>query len=105
MSMEDEANQFPSLLLYHSCHTTVYREYHLSETVTGTDTQVNIRNIELVNNPAKYDDEYHFRIKFEAISALAEGTSADGSFGRIEPNRYRSGMETRLRRISEFGRL
>lgn len=38
--------------------------------------QVNIRNIELVNNPAKYDDEYHFRIKFEAISALAEGQSA-----------------------------
>lgn len=37
--------------------------------------QVNIRNIELVNNPAKYDDEYHFRIKFEAISALAEGVS------------------------------
>lgn len=39
-------------------------------------TQVNIRNIELVNNPAKYDDEYHFRIKFEAISALAEGQSS-----------------------------
>ncbi|RSH79758.1 Histone chaperone asf1 [Apiotrichum porosum] len=33
---------------------------------------VNIRNIELVNNPAKFDDEYHFRIKFEAIAPLAE---------------------------------
>jgi histone chaperone ASF1 len=32
-----------------------------------------------VNNPAKYDDEYHFRIKFEAISALAEGTFANAS--------------------------
>lgn len=35
--------------------------------------QVNIRNIELVNNPAKFDDGYHFRIKFEAIAPLAEG--------------------------------
>ena len=35
--------------------------------------QVNIRNIELVNNPAKFDDDYHFRIKFEAIAPLAEG--------------------------------
>ncbi|WWC70347.1 histone chaperone ASF1 [Kwoniella pini CBS 10737] len=33
---------------------------------------VNIRNIELVNNPAKFDDPYHFRIKFEAIAPLAE---------------------------------
>lgn len=34
---------------------------------------MNIRNIELVNNPAKFDDDYHFRIKFEAIAPLAEG--------------------------------
>ncbi|OCF43168.1 histone chaperone ASF1 [Kwoniella heveanensis CBS 569] len=33
---------------------------------------VNIRNIELVNNPAKFDDNYHFRIKFEAIAPLQE---------------------------------
>ncbi|OCF60441.1 histone chaperone ASF1 [Kwoniella mangroviensis CBS 10435] len=33
---------------------------------------VNIRNIELVNNPAKFDDPYHFRIKFEAIAPLEE---------------------------------
>ncbi|KAK8864246.1 histone chaperone ASF1 [Kwoniella newhampshirensis] len=33
---------------------------------------VNIRNIELLNNPAKFDDDYHFRIKFEAIAPLAE---------------------------------
>ena len=66
-------------MLYQSCHTTVYRECLPSEDLDGTDVQVNIRNIELVNNPAKYDDEYHFRIKFEAISALAEGTSADGT--------------------------
>jgi histone chaperone ASF1 len=39
------------------------------------DSQVNIRNIELVNNPARFDDEYHFRIKFEAIAPLAEGGS------------------------------
>ena len=76
MSLEDAANHFLSLLLYHSCHTTVYRECLSSANLDGTDVQVNIRNIELVNNPAKYDDEYHFRIKFEAISALAEGDSA-----------------------------
>jgi histone chaperone ASF1 len=35
--------------------------------------QVNIRNIELLNNPAKFDDAYNFRIKFEAIAPLAEG--------------------------------
>ncbi|ORY32578.1 histone binding protein [Naematelia encephala] len=33
---------------------------------------VNIRNIELLNNPAKFDDGYHFRIKFEAVAPLAE---------------------------------
>ncbi|CAD6566919.1 MAG: Histone chaperone asf1 [Tremellales sp. Tagirdzhanova-0007] len=33
---------------------------------------VNIRNIELVNNPATFDEGYHFRIKFEAIAPLAE---------------------------------
>ncbi|KAL7421560.1 Histone chaperone asf1 [Cryptotrichosporon argae] len=33
---------------------------------------VNIRNIELVSNPSRFDDEYHFRIKFEAIAPLAE---------------------------------
>ncbi|GFZ44163.1 Histone chaperone ASF1 [Saitozyma sp. JCM 24511] len=33
---------------------------------------VNIRNIELLNNPAKFDDAYNFRIKFEAIAPLAE---------------------------------
>ncbi|WVR07191.1 histone chaperone ASF1 [Kwoniella sp. DSM 27419] len=33
---------------------------------------VNIRNIELLNNPAKFDDPYHFRIKFEAIAPLQE---------------------------------
>lgn len=76
MSPEDEAYHFLSLLLYHFCHTTVYREYPFSEAMKEANTQVNIRNIELVNNPAKYDDEYHFRIKFEAISALAEGQSA-----------------------------
>jgi len=76
MSLEDEANHFLSLLLYPSCHTTVYREAPYFGIVDLTDVQVNIRNIELVNNPAMYDDEYHFRIKFEAISALAEGDSA-----------------------------
>ncbi len=39
----------------------------------SSSRQVNIRNIELVNNPAKFDDGYHFRIKFEAIAPLAEG--------------------------------
>ncbi|KAK4685607.1 histone chaperone ASF1, partial [Tremellales sp. Uapishka_1] len=33
---------------------------------------VNIRNIELLNNPAKFNDPYNFRIKFEAIAPLAE---------------------------------
>ncbi|WVQ77203.1 histone chaperone ASF1 [Cryptococcus sp. DSM 104548] len=33
---------------------------------------VNIRNIELLNNPAKFDDPYNFRIKFEAIAPLVE---------------------------------
>ncbi|BEI84118.1 hypothetical protein CcaverHIS002_0407220 [Cutaneotrichosporon cavernicola] len=33
---------------------------------------VNIRNIELINNPAKFDDDYHFKIKFEAIAPLVE---------------------------------
>ncbi|CAK9786161.1 histone chaperone ASF1 [Cutaneotrichosporon oleaginosum] len=33
---------------------------------------VNIRNIELINNPAKFDEDYHFKIKFEAIAPLAE---------------------------------
>ncbi|WVQ82170.1 histone chaperone ASF1 [Cryptococcus sp. DSM 104549] len=33
---------------------------------------VNIRNIELLNNPAKFDDPYSFRIKFEAIAPLVE---------------------------------
>ncbi|ORX36886.1 ASF1 like histone chaperone-domain-containing protein [Kockovaella imperatae] len=35
-------------------------------------SMVNIRQIELVSNPAKFDDEYHFRIKFEAIAPLQE---------------------------------
>lgn len=38
--------------------------------------QVNIRNVELLNNPAKFKDQYQFRIKFEAIAPLAEGTSS-----------------------------
>ena len=76
MPPEDEANHILSLLLYHFCHLIVYREFGSSESMNSTDAQVNIRNIELVNNPAKYDDEYHFRIKFEAISALAEGELA-----------------------------
>ncbi|KIR67128.1 histone chaperone ASF1, partial [Cryptococcus bacillisporus CA1873] len=37
-----------------------------------TNIQVNIRNIELLNNPAKFDDPYNFRIKFEAIAPLVE---------------------------------
>lgn len=40
-----------------------------------TNIQVNIRNIELLNNPAKFDDPYNFRIKFEAIAPLVEGKS------------------------------
>lgn len=37
-----------------------------------------------MNNPAKFDDGYHFRIKFEAIAPLAEGQS------RSIPRRSRS---------------
>lgn len=36
-------------------------------------TQVNIRNIELLNNPGKFDDDFKFRIKFEAMAPLSEG--------------------------------
>lgn len=34
---------------------------------------VNIRNIEIVNNPAKFSDPYVFRIQFECIAPLKEG--------------------------------
>ena len=71
--------------------------------------QVNIRNIELVNNPAKYDDEYHFRIKFEAISALAEGKHLLQNFSITLPLsvliRYRPRVEARLCRIGDIRRL
>ncbi|RXK40850.1 histone chaperone ASF1 [Tremella mesenterica] len=33
---------------------------------------VNIREISLLNNPARFDEQYNFRIKFEAIAPLAE---------------------------------
>jgi histone chaperone ASF1 len=34
---------------------------------------VNIRNIQLLNNPARFDDEYQFRITFECVEGLEEG--------------------------------
>lgn len=52
---------------------------------------MNIRNIELVNNPAKFDDDYHFRIKFEAIAPLAEG---EHRFARRVSTLYRGGGRT-----------
>ncbi|KAH8089780.1 histone chaperone ASF1 [Filobasidium floriforme] len=33
---------------------------------------VNIRNIQLLNNPARFDDEYQFRITFECVEGLEE---------------------------------
>lgn len=33
---------------------------------------VNIRNIQLLNNPARWEDEYNFRITFECVEPLKE---------------------------------
>ncbi|EIW70843.1 hypothetical protein TREMEDRAFT_68242 [Tremella mesenterica DSM 1558] len=38
----------------------------------GAHVKVNIREISLLNNPARFDEQYNFRIKFEAIAPLAE---------------------------------
>lgn len=37
---------------------------------------VNIRNIQLLNNPARWEDEYNFRITFECVEPLKEGEAA-----------------------------
>ncbi|KII90146.1 hypothetical protein PLICRDRAFT_581265 [Plicaturopsis crispa FD-325 SS-3] len=33
---------------------------------------VTIRNVEFLNNPARFSDPYHFRVTFECIASLAE---------------------------------
>ncbi|KAJ9091047.1 hypothetical protein QFC19_009284 [Naganishia cerealis] len=38
---------------------------------------VNIRNIQLLNNPARWEDDYNFRITFECVEPLKEGKQMD----------------------------
>lgn len=34
---------------------------------------VNIRDVTFLNNPARFSDEYQFRVTFECIAPLKEG--------------------------------
>ncbi|TFY78532.1 hypothetical protein EWM64_g5481 [Hericium alpestre] len=44
---------------------------------------VTIRNVEFLNNPARFLDPYHFRVTFECIAALKDGAFSTPSF--IQP--------------------
>jgi len=44
----------------------------LSHTPTSTHMGP-FQNVEFLNNPARFQDPYHFRVTFECIAALDEG--------------------------------
>ena len=69
---------------------------------------VNIRDVTFLNNPARFSDEYQFRVTFECIAPLKEGKCPFASYA-LKPNKLisstctcdlrprRSRMETNLR--------
>ena len=45
------------------------------ELSANVDVSLPQQNVEFLNNPAKFLDPYHFRVTFECIAELPEGTS------------------------------
>jgi histone chaperone ASF1 len=62
--------------------------------ISPPNIQVNIRDISLDKNPARFDDDYNFTIKFEAMAPLAEGESPACSSNR--PHELNADLDWRL---------
>ena len=67
-----------------------------------TEDTNNWQNVEFLNNPARFLDPYHFRVTFECVAPLPEGTYQPYFFcflPQTSSRTFRSGMAPHLRRV------